>query len=166
MKKNFRYLSILISTALITYLFLSSQLISYKQITEPRESGAKKALNFINRMRAYPNNDIPKAKFMEQFDKNKQNLRKTTASIEETSPWKAMGPLNVPGRMISVAVNPQNSKTLYAGSATGGLWRTFNSTNGEDWHRITTGFPTLGVMAIAIDPTDSLNRLIGTGDTV
>lgn len=167
MKKSFNYLSMsmLVGIALIAYLFISTQLVSYKQITEPRESGAKKALNFINRMRAYPNNDVPKAKFMEQFDKNKKSLRKTAASIEETLPWKAMGPLNVPGRMISVAVNPQNSKTLYAGSATGGLWRTFNSSNGANWHRITTGFPTLGVMAIAIDPTDSLNMLIGTGET-
>ena len=152
-------------SAVFSYLLTSSQISNVLSDKSQRESGAKIALNFINRMRAYPNNDIPKEKFMEEYKKNKNNLRKTSASIQESEPWSAMGPLNVPGRMISLAVNPQNSKTLYTGAATGGLWRTYNSTNGTNWKRVTTGFPTLGVMAIAIDPTDTLNMLIGTGET-
>ena len=75
-----------------------------------------------------------------------------------------MGPHNVPGRMISLAINPQNSNTLYAGSATGGLWRTYNSTTGSNWHRIETGYPTLGVMGLAINPVDSNEIYIGTGE--
>jgi photosystem II stability/assembly factor-like uncharacterized protein len=147
--------------------FLISSLINTKmsEVEVIRESGAKLALQFWNRMRAYPNIEIPKGKFMEEFVSVKSRMSKTINSTMNVEPWKAMGPLNVPGRMISLAVNPQRSKTLYAGSATGGVWRTFNSTTGKDWKRIHTDFPTLGVMAIAIDPVDTLNMLIGTGET-
>ncbi|VAX21188.1 hypothetical protein MNBD_IGNAVI01-2424, partial [hydrothermal vent metagenome] len=154
-----------IISAAISFLFNSSQVSTIIHDNTKRESGAKTALEFINRMRSYPANDIPRSKFMEAYIKDKTQLRKTNVSIQESEPWKAMGPLNVPGRTISLAVNPQNSNTLYAGAATGGLWRTYNSTNGANWQRVTTGFPTLGVMAIAIDPNDSLNMLIGTGET-
>lgn len=157
--------SIFFITVLFSFLFTSYQIPNNYLDNTKHESGAKTALEFINRMRSYPSNDIPQEKFMKEFIKNKTQLRKTNASIQDIQPWKAMGPLNVPGRTISLAVNPQNSNTLYAGAATGGLWRTYNSTNGENWQRVTTGFPTLGVMAIAIDPTDSLNMLIGTGET-
>ena len=114
-------LSVFIISVIFSFLYTSSQISIINQENIKRESGAKIALNFISRMRSYPNNDIPKARFMEEYKKNKTKLRKTSASIQESEPWKAMGPLNVPGRMISLAVNPQNSKTLYTGAATGGL---------------------------------------------
>jgi len=114
-------LTLLFVSAVFSFLFTSSQISNVLLDNTKHESGAKIALNFINRMRAYPNNDIPKAKFMEEYKKNKTRLSKTSASIQESEPWRAMGPLNVPGRMISLALNPQNSKTLYTGAATGGL---------------------------------------------
>ena len=114
-------LSVFIISVIFSFLYTSSQISIINHDNIKRESGAKIALNFINRMRSYPNNDIPKAKFMQEYKKNKTRLSKTSASIQESEPWKAMGPLNVPGRMISLALNPQNSKTLYTGAATGGL---------------------------------------------
>jgi photosystem II stability/assembly factor-like uncharacterized protein len=75
-----------------------------------------------------------------------------------------MGPYNVPGRMISVTVNPLNTSILLAGSASGGLWRTNDAATGKGWKRIQTGFPTLGVMAIAINPIDTNMIYIGTGE--
>ncbi len=157
--------SLFIISTVFSFVFTSSKISTGYLISVKHESGAKTSLEFINRMRSYPANDIPKAEFMEAFKKNKAMLKKAAASTKDIKPWKAMGPLNVPGRTISLAVNPLNSNTLYAGAATGGLWRTYNSTNGENWQRVKTGFPTLGVMAIAIDPDDTLNMLIGTGET-
>ncbi|MBI3766385.1 MAG: T9SS type A sorting domain-containing protein [Ignavibacteriales bacterium] len=75
-----------------------------------------------------------------------------------------MGPLNVVGRMISVAVNPRNGNTVYAGSASGGLWRSYTGGLAGDWQRIPTGYPVLGVAAIAIDSSDTNTIYIGTGE--
>jgi photosystem II stability/assembly factor-like uncharacterized protein len=133
----------------------------FKQM--PSTSGAYEALTFWSNARSYPGEHINSKKYEKEFEKEKTILRKNH-SITETGGWESMGPENVPGRMISLAVNPQNSKTLYAGSASGGLWRTYNSATGENWHRITTGFPVLGVMAIAIDPLDTNTIYIGTGE--
>ncbi|MCF6270029.1 MAG: T9SS type A sorting domain-containing protein [Melioribacteraceae bacterium] len=155
----------LFTFAILSFVITSLLETKTSRVEVKRESGARLALQFWNRMRAYPNEDIPKNKFMEEYISVKNRMSKNINSTMDVEPWKAMGPLNVPGRMISLALNPQNSKTLYAGSATGGVWRTYNSTNGTDWQRIHTGFPTLGVMAIAIDPIDTLNMLIGTGET-
>ncbi|NOZ61985.1 MAG: T9SS type A sorting domain-containing protein [Calditrichaeota bacterium] len=129
-----------------------------------RMSGAMEALNFWTRLRAYPYKDIPADKYFKAFQKTQLNLRKTNQLPTDLSPWQSMGPHNVPGRMISLAVNPKNQETLYAGGASGGLWRTYKASTGENWHRVHTGFPTLGVMAIAIDPVDTNKIYIGTGE--
>lgn len=132
---------------------------------QPRISGAYKALKFWTASRAYPEKDISQKAMYEGFAKSKLQLNKSGLSVDDSlAEWKNMGPDNVPGRMISLAVNPVDEKTLYAGSASGGLWRTYDAVNGTGWHRITTGFPVLGVMAIAIDPVDTNNVYIGTGE--
>ena len=159
---------------IFAFLFILTTLLSFHFLTETAEKGAEgmeektgalEALNFWTRSRAYPQKDIPKDKFFKAFIHLKKERESRSVKTEGTSPWRAMGPLNVPGRTISLAVNPQNSKTLFAGAATGGLWRTYDDTHSWHWQRIDTGFPTLGVMAIAIDPGDSNTIYIGTGET-
>ncbi|MCP4708080.1 MAG: hypothetical protein GY869_05610, partial [Planctomycetes bacterium] len=132
--------------------------------TALRTSGALQALNFWTKSRAYPANDIPADKFFIEYKQAQSMKRSGFPSLDDTAPWQSIGPLNIPGRMISVALNPQNPNTLYAGSASGGLWRTYSAQTGENWQQISTGFPTLGVMAIAIDPTDTTTMFIGSGE--
>jgi len=67
--------------------------------------------------------------------------------------------------MIGLAFNPQNPNTIWAGSASGGLWKTISDGIGvEAWKYVPTGFPVLGVMAIAVNPLDSNEIYIGTGE--
>ncbi len=150
-------------TTLFSFYFFTSKNRTKRVESKLETSGAMQSLNFWNRSRAYPNKDIPSGKYYKAYQAAKK-IKSSITGTEDVSPWKAMGPWNVPGRTISLAVNPQNSNTLYAGAATGGLWRTYNSSAGGGWERVLTGFPTHGVMAIAIDPTDSLNMYIGTGE--
>jgi photosystem II stability/assembly factor-like uncharacterized protein len=75
-----------------------------------------------------------------------------------------MGPANFSGRTIAIALNPLHPSTIYVGSASGGLWRSYTGGLGGDWQRVTTGFPVLGVNAIAIDPVDTNTMYIGTGE--
>ena len=83
----------------------------------------------------------------------------------EDSDWKALGPKNIGGRTLCLAFNPFNPKTMYAGSASGGLWKTY--TGGEGvvaWEQVPIDFPVLGIGAIAIAPNDSNTLYIGTGE--
>ncbi|HNE29912.1 MAG TPA: hypothetical protein PLW66_12125, partial [Saprospiraceae bacterium] len=67
--------------------------------------------------------------------------------------WEALGPFNIGGRTLCLAVNPLDTNILYAGSASGGIWKSTSGGRGANgWTRLETGFPVLGVSAIALDP--------------
>jgi len=153
------------STLLLTfYLIFNLALKNEIEEIDTYIPGSKQALEFWTRSRAYPQTDIPPDKFFRSYAKTKIASKNAKAQGAIPAFWEEMGPYNVPGRMISVAVNPLNTSIVLAGSASGGLWRTDNASNGHNWRRIQTGYPTLGVMAIAINPLDTNEIYIGTGE--
>ena len=56
----------------------------------------------------------------------------------------------------------RSARSNDAGAASGGLWR--SRIGGGNWQRIVTGFPVLGVNAIAVSPVDTNTIYIGTGE--
>lgn len=132
-------------------------------------TGARRALEFFASARSYPASDIPKAGMADAYklmqrQKTEMRLSKNRHSLD-LEPWRAIGPHNLGGRTLALALNPQNSNTLFAGSASGGLWRSYTGGRGPlTWHRIATGFPVLAVSSIAIVPGDSSTIYIGTGE--
>src|SRR5713101_9525163 len=131
---------------------------------QPGNSEAREALDFWTRSRAYPQAEIPPEKYFQAFSYSKSSFTEAVPYQELSSTWQSIGPLNVGGRMTSVAINPLNPNTVYAGSASGGLWKSTTRGEAGDWQRVATGFPVLGVMAIAIDPVDTSTVYIGTGE--
>src|SRR5437016_7911676 len=114
-------------------------------------SGALEALEFWTRARAYPDADIAPAKFYKAYAESKRLIgKRAPSSITAGSLWEPIGPLNLQGRTISVAFNPLNGNTVYVGSASGGLWRSYTGGLAGDWQRVVTGYPVLGVGPIAI----------------
>ena len=94
------------------------------------------------------------------YSENKSALLK-----EQETPaanWKSCGPVNQGGRMISFAFDPLNDNILWAGSATGGLWRTTDQ--GTTWTAMTDDIPSLAIGAIGINPQNNAIMLIGTGE--
>ncbi|HET56431.1 MAG TPA: T9SS type A sorting domain-containing protein [Ignavibacteria bacterium] len=126
-----------------------------------KTSGAMEALQLWTAQRAYPDKDIPTDKFYSAFQQKKLRVNK----VQTDKKWKAIGPKNFGGRTISIAIDPNNHNTVYAGSAGGGLWRSVTAGVGaEAWEYISTGFPVHGVGAIAINPENSFEIFIGTGE--
>ncbi len=126
-------------------------------------SGARQAMDFWTAQRMYPHETFPQAGLYEAFKYSKRML--TEKAGQAKIGWQTMGPHNIGGRTLAVAFNPQNPSTIYAGSASGGLWRTYTSGLGADaWDYVSTGFPVLGVSSIAIVPADSNTIYIGTGE--
>ena len=156
----------LIPLILILLLFSTNNLFNTGKMIEEDHyvPGSKKALEFWTRSRAYPQKDIPADKFYKSFQYEKIVSKNAKNKSTVQASWEQMGPHNVPGRMISVAVNPLDTTIILAGSASGGLWRTDDASTGNGWRRIHTGYPTLGVMGIAINPVDTNVIYIGTGE--
>lgn len=122
------------------------------------------ALEFWNRSRAYPDNDIPMDRYYRAYESAKTKMREAATGVSAGSIWQPIGPTNLQGRALSVALNPKNPNTIYVGTASGGLWRSYTGGTGGDWRQLKLGFPALGVSAIVIDPTDTNTIYIGTGE--
>jgi photosystem II stability/assembly factor-like uncharacterized protein len=75
----------------------------------------------------------------------------------------SVGLASVSGRIISIAVDPTNENVAYAGSASGGIWKTSNM--GGSWSSLTERLASMHIGALAIDPTNSSTIYAGTGET-
>ncbi len=85
----------------------------------------------------------------------------TSDHLSEFS-WRTVGPTATGGRVVDIAVDPNDKNTIYVASASGGLWRTEN--NGTTWKVIFEKERTLSIGDIAIDPNDSDTIWVGTGE--
>lgn len=165
LKKNY---ALIFSFALFAGIFIVGFIyfsVSKSMSTYSMENsipGAKLSLNYLGDVRSYPNKDIPKAGFSEAF----QQAKISKAKSKVTTIWEAMGPTNIGGRTLALAINPDNPNVIFAGSASGGLWKSTTGGVGLNaWKRVSTGFPVLGVAAISIDPQNSDVIYIGTGES-
>jgi PKD repeat protein len=66
------------------------------------------------------------------------------------------------GRVNFIVEDPNNSAVLYVGAPSGGLWKSIDG--GVDWQPLTDDFTALGVTGIAINPQNSDEIYIATGD--
>ncbi len=152
----------LFSFASASILFLIPQ--NENEVTEEHQSGAKVALDIWTQKRAYPFPDIPADKYYAAYEYSKTFLQPATNQLQSYQ-WQQIGPHNIGGRTLDVEFNPQNPNTIFAGSASGGLWRSYSAGVGAlAWEYVQTGFPVLGVSSIAIAPNDSNTIYIGTGE--
>jgi hypothetical protein len=83
------------------------------------------------------------------------------------NPWSLAGidylPRQEIGIVQSMAINPDNTNILFAGSYTSGLWRSMDA--GANWENITDylNLPSMGVRSIAINKTNPNEMFIATG---
>ncbi len=162
MKKNITagILFVLILTSMVSYLLFTASPDRFKSL-KIKTSGAKESMDLWTYKRSYPFNDIPADAYYKAFEYSKNYLNKE-ASLTS---WTPIGPHNIGGRTLAVEFNPLNPATIYAGSAGGGLWRSYTGGVGAAaWQYIETGYPVLGVNTIAIPPNDSNTIYIGTGE--
>ncbi len=160
--KNLRLTTITVLTTaafILSFYFFTP----HKTSKIVKTSGALVSLQLWTAQRAYPDDDIPLKAYYEAYKSAKQN--KNNSLEASTDGWKSIGPHNIGGRTIAIAINPQNPNTIYAGAASGGFWRSFTEGKGAAaWERFTTGYPVKSVGAIAVNPADTNIIYIGTGE--
>ncbi len=166
MKKNLLVFVLFITAFLAAYLFVSSSdIFDDSPKKKIKTSGAKETLELWSFERAYPNDDIPSDAYTRAYEYSLSHFAKELKELNAADEWKQIGPHNIGGRTNAVAFNPQNSNTIFAGSASGGLWKSYTAGVGPmAWEFVETGFPVLGVSSISFIPNDSLTFYIGTGE--
>jgi photosystem II stability/assembly factor-like uncharacterized protein len=88
-------------------------------------------------------------------------------AAQESSPlsslrFRNIGPANMSGRIVDIAVNETNPYEFYAASATGGVWKTTD--NGVTWSPSFEREATHSVGSIAIDQRNPSVVWVGTGE--
>lgn len=159
------------SVAAISILFTTC-----KPKQEPKEVlTAYEMMGLWGTMRAYPHPSIPEEKFNMAFTKLREQEVSAKAmrssmntELAAAVPWTPLAPKNFGGRILCMAFHPTNQNTMWVGSASGGLWKTTNGgtggANGINWTNVATGFPVLGISAIAINNSNPNELYLGTGE--
>ena len=70
------------------------------------------------------------------------------ASLLGNLEWRNIGPGMTSGRIAHIAVVEDDTRIIYAATATGGLWKTVN--NGTTWKPVFEKEGTLGAVAVAL----------------
>jgi Secretion system C-terminal sorting domain len=165
---------IVIALATITYFSLSQsgsgpKLLNEKQSQETEESeketGVEKQLAMWYHSKGYPNpvnlDDKYKAAWQQYLEIKKKNTKFNTRI--EAANWTSLGDVStIGGRILCITVDPNNSNNLWAGSASGGIWKSVNA--GTSWTSVTTNLQVLGVSSILVDPSNSNVIYAGTGE--
>ncbi|HAY34599.1 MAG TPA: FlgD immunoglobulin-like domain containing protein [Ignavibacteria bacterium] len=94
--------------------------------------------------------------------KQAQIMRAASNADNNVPAWEFAGPLNIGGRISDIEYDPVNTDIIYAGAATGGV---FKSTNGGlNWFPVFDDQAVLPVGDIAVDPVNPSIVYVGTGE--
>lgn len=77
-------------------------------------------------------------------------------------PIRSIGPAAMSGRVTAIAVDPRHPGTIYAGAASGGVWRSNGGGNG--WEPVFDNAPIQSVGAIAVSRHNPDEIWVGTGE--
>lgn len=114
--------------------------------------------DYLWAQRAFPHGTVPSDAFYSALEQRQNKGQDRGNSMV----WELAGPTNVSGRVTDVAMHPTDTLTVYAASASGGVWKSEDA--GEHWFPVTDGLPSLSIGDIAIDPQDKNTLYVGTGE--
>ncbi len=102
---------------------------------------------------------------VEELNKNMPSATRSTSGDWFQLGHSIAGPEAKQGRVNSIAFDPVNGSIIYAATAAGGIWKSFN--NGDFWINLTTDLPILGIADIVVSPAPNNHIVYAlTGDIV
>ena len=145
----------------------------WKKVGEDDIRGFKqfKRWEYFWLQRTYPSGNFPEG--IDVFESYKSYEKKqNNNSLLLNVQWTPHGPFNEPtaasgqqgiGRVNSIRFNPNNQNEIWAGSASGGLWKSTNF--GQSWSTFEfTQFLSIGVSDIGIAKSNPRIVYVATGD--
>ncbi|MGH1366678.1 MAG: VPS10 domain-containing protein [Calditrichia bacterium] len=113
---------------------------------------------FINQ-RAYPQGEIDLQVHLTGMAQASY-LRSQQSLSQQT--WQQAGPTNIGGRITDIEMDPTNTDVLFAGTATGGVWKSIDS--GVSWNPIFDDQISLSIGDLAISASNPQIIYVGTGE--
>jgi len=136
---------------------------------DEKESGAASQLMSWFQAKGYPDASNLSSKYQAAWEQYLELKSKSNPVYrgQSASNWTQMGyclngSTRIGGRIVCMAIDPNNTNNLWVGSAGGGIWKSTNA--GTSWTPVQTNLPVLGVSSIIINPTNSNEIYAGTGE--
>lgn len=158
----------IILTSLILYFLLSKDIDQenytgkVKNVFESEKGpGFIPAEDWFASQRAFPFDEIPQEEYLKsvEYVKNQMDVKE----FDNSTGWTLAGPVNIEGRITTIAIHPGNSQIVYIGTANGGAWKSTNFC--QSWTSIFDNQNTSSIGAIAIDPVNPEIIYCGTGES-
>jgi photosystem II stability/assembly factor-like uncharacterized protein len=112
--------------------------------------------------RAYPDQRFAYQKYMTEMGQAETDRRAKSTGVAGELMWQSEGPANIGGRINKITVDYSNPAVLYAGNASGGIFKTTDT--GASWFPVFDGHPYLAIGDIVLDPQNPSTVYAGTGD--
>ncbi len=136
--------------------------------SEEKYEGPKQFLEFHRAIRTGEGETEPGYETNYQWKELQKAIRLSaaarTTSANGVLEWKERGPGNVPGRTRGIIVDPDDAthRTWYAGSATGGIWKTIDG--GSSWQWLTPNISNLATSTLAMAESNHNVIYAGSGE--
>lgn len=119
-------------------------------------------------IRCYPSGNMPRPDALLNARLKAENAAGAHQKQTAATDWQPVGPFNVPsnfngiGRVNCIVISPNDTNTLYIGTACGGVW--ISHDGGGHWTSNTDNFPSLSIADIAVNPHNTDTIYAATGD--
>lgn len=156
-KSTFFILVTVLIASFFTFYKFSNTSSEAKMVVMEKET----PIDWFFKQRAFPYDHINHEAYKEaltQVIADKQIYRNTSAQQS----WKFAGAVNIGGRITDIEMHASDQQTIYAGSATGGVFKSTNA--GTSWFPIFDKALSLTIGDIAIAPSDPKVLYVGTGE--
>ncbi len=156
-----------VSASLLCILFLFVLQNNKTEKEKEKEEGhADEAFEWWYSQRALPDNTISAEGLTRAVQYTEKVMMRSQFNKKSSSgQWESIGPDNIGGRVLSLAIDPDSTNIIWAGSASGGLWRsTSGGIGAKAWEYVNTGFYLLSASTIAINPVNANEMYVGTGE--
>jgi photosystem II stability/assembly factor-like uncharacterized protein len=171
---------ILCAIIFLKYRYSSNPIVSVKETEEALESPSQGYQEYVKyhlsiRTRVdevvpsyepnYQSTELGKALHNLAIAKKTSGFARTADDGNGVIRYTDRGPGNVPGRTRGLIVDPDDPthKTWYAGSASGGIWKTANG--GADWRWLTTDVPNLQTTTLVMAESNHNIIYAGMGES-
>ncbi len=131
-----------------------------REINEDEEKSFIPADDWFERQRAFPFDEIPDGEYVKSIEYTKQNIPKSNSF---TANWTLAGPINIEGRITTIAIHPTNPQIVYTGLANGGVWKSTNFC--QSWVSVFDNQNTSSIGWLAINPLNPQEIYCGTGES-
>ncbi len=114
--------------------------------------------------RAFPQGEINRAVYHEALRQAQEMKAQSAArgNASGSAPWTPAGPANIGGRISDVELSPTSFDTIYAGAASGGVFKSVDG--GQSWTPIFDDALSFSIGDIALDPANPNVVYVGTGE--